>query len=98
MGDKTEQDTKKQRYTDVGAAAMDDSTPLTATNILALFKMAIRDEKLARQEDVAHLAQRIEEVKSESDKRIAEVQQRLDSSVGALAEKVALLQSKVAGD
>lgn len=98
MGDKTEQGTKKQRYTDVGAADMDDSAPLTATNILALFKMAIRDEKLARQEDVAHLAQRIEEVKSESDKRIAEVQQRLDTSVGALTEKVALLQSKVAGD
>lgn len=43
---------KEQKLFESSVMALDDSQPLTATNTLALFKMAIREEGLARKDDV----------------------------------------------
>lgn len=96
MGDSG--DGKKQKIAaDEPQMEVDDAPPLTATNILALVCIAIREEGLARKDDVTALEKTVERrfqgVRQEVGSQLASVNSRLDQSVGALFQQAARLEA-----
>lgn len=85
---------KKQKIAEA-TTDIDDSQPLNATTILALFRMAIREGGVARKDDVTKVEKQINDVKKDCDEQLLSVNKRLDMAVGALSEQVARLDAKI---
>lgn len=92
-------DGKKQKTSEATTMDLEDSQPLTATSILALVKVAIREEGLARKDDVtaseSKVEKRFHDVRQDVDSQLAAVNSRLDQSVGSLPQQRARLEARI---
>lgn len=90
---------KKQRVDDDGMdTQMENDRPLTAHSILALFPQAIREEGVAKKEDITALEtgvdQKLFAAQSEWEGRMGELTSNVDKTIGAASEQVTRLESR----